>query len=135
MKARPREWLALNGFRAHRIVADQGFMEYAIVIQHRESWQSIGVLLDSKANLSSYCNEVARQLNMHYRAPPLPVDLRYAQMPQLPPTTPDGGLTSTPEENNFGTAPKANREEEMDREAHIQQFRQIAMNKHNIRLN
>jgi hypothetical protein len=33
MKARPREWLALKGFRAHRVVADQGYMEYAIVIQ------------------------------------------------------------------------------------------------------
>ena len=33
MKARPREWLALNGFRAFRIVADQGYVEYAIVIQ------------------------------------------------------------------------------------------------------
>ena len=33
MKARPREWIALKGFRANRIVTDQGFMEYVIVIQ------------------------------------------------------------------------------------------------------
>ena len=33
MRARPREWLALNGFRAHRVVADQGYVEYIIVIQ------------------------------------------------------------------------------------------------------
>jgi len=34
MRARPREWLALNGFRAFRVVADQGYVEYAIVIQY-----------------------------------------------------------------------------------------------------
>lgn len=129
MKARPREWLALYGFRASRIVADQGFVEYAIVIRHRNNWQNIGLILDSKANLSSYCNEVAKQLNMHYRAPPLPVDLRYAHISQLP-MSQEGG--ATPKDNNFDTAAPA---EEMDREAHIREFRQLALNKHNIRLN
>jgi small-conductance mechanosensitive channel len=33
MKARPREWRALNGFRANRIYADQNYMEFIIVIQ------------------------------------------------------------------------------------------------------
>lgn len=81
LKARPREWLSLNGFRAHSIVADKGYIEYAVVVQHREKWQFIGQLLDSRANLNSYCLEVAKQLNIHYRAPPLPVDLTYNQGP------------------------------------------------------
>ena len=34
MRARPREWLALNGFRASRVVADQGYVEYVIAIQY-----------------------------------------------------------------------------------------------------
>lgn len=75
MKARPREWRALNGFRANRVVANENYIEWLIVIQHREAWQQVGTVLDSKANLSSYCQEVARQLDMQYQAPRLPVDL------------------------------------------------------------
>jgi hypothetical protein len=82
LKARPREWLSLNGFRAHMIVADKGYIEYALVVQHREKWQNVGQLLDSKAHLQSYCLEVAKQLNVHYHAPPLPVDLKYS--PAIP---------------------------------------------------
>jgi small-conductance mechanosensitive channel len=33
MKARPREWRALNGFRANRVYANQNYVEYIIVIQ------------------------------------------------------------------------------------------------------
>ena len=33
IKARPREWLSLNGFRANRIVVEQAFIEYVIVVQ------------------------------------------------------------------------------------------------------
>jgi hypothetical protein len=33
LKARPREWLSLNGFRANRIGTEQGYIEYMIVIQ------------------------------------------------------------------------------------------------------
>jgi hypothetical protein len=51
-------------------------------VQHREKWQNVGQLLDSKANLQSYCLEVAKQLNVHYHAPPLPVDLKYS--PAIP---------------------------------------------------
>ena len=38
VKARPREWLALLGIRAGRVEADLGFVEYAVVLQHREAW-------------------------------------------------------------------------------------------------
>ena len=33
LKARPREWLALNGFRANRIFADKGYMEHLVIVQ------------------------------------------------------------------------------------------------------
>jgi hypothetical protein len=78
MKGRPREWLSLNGFRASKIVTDKGYVEYTLVVQHREKWQAIVALLDSKANLQSYCVAVAKQLDIHYHAPPLPVDLKYS---------------------------------------------------------
>lgn len=69
---------------------------------------------------------------MHYRAPPLPVDLRTVmadlnnQHPQmLPQTAGQPGMTSLESSENS--------EPEMDREAHVEKFRQIAMDKHNIR--
>ena len=75
VKDRPREWLCLIGFRSTRIEADLGYIEYVIVLQHRESWQSLGLLLQSKADLSSFCLELQKKLGMKYIAPPLPVNL------------------------------------------------------------
>jgi hypothetical protein len=43
--------------------------------KHREPWQNITSILESKAALTTYCLEVAKQLDMRYRSPPLPVDL------------------------------------------------------------
>lgn len=45
-------------------------------LKHRESWQNIGAILTSKADVTSFTLEVAKQLNMRYNAPPLPVSLR-----------------------------------------------------------
>ena len=38
VKARPREWLGLLAIRAGRVDAELGFVEYGVVIQHREAW-------------------------------------------------------------------------------------------------
>jgi hypothetical protein len=35
--ARPREWISMSGFRATRVEADLGFVEYIVVAQHRDS--------------------------------------------------------------------------------------------------
>lgn len=112
MKARPREWLALNGFRANRIYPEKGYVEYLVVVQHRDGWQSVGQVLDSKANLSSYCMEVTKQLGLTYQAPPLPVDLTYSKAVPAP----------------TDTVPEAK-----DDEAHLQGFRNI-VHQHNIRV-
>lgn len=45
------------------------------VVQHVESWQNIGVILESKARLSSFCLELQKQLGIRYSAPPMPIDL------------------------------------------------------------
>ncbi len=42
VKSRPREWVALIGFRATRVEVDFGYIEYRIISQHREAWQNIG---------------------------------------------------------------------------------------------
>ena len=76
LKARPREWLQLVGFRACNVTVDRGFIEYNIIALHRESWQSIASVVESRATLTSYCLEVAKQLEMRYMSPPLPVSLR-----------------------------------------------------------
>lgn len=101
VKERPREWLALNGFRATRVEHDQGFIEYIIALGHRSSWQDIGVILQSKADVASYCLELAKKLNMRYTAPPLPVNLSMAaqmnvdqKIGDLLPTTSSEGLPS-----------------------------------------
>ena len=78
IKARPREWIALSGFRATRVEADFGYVEYKIIAQHREKWQNIGAILQSKADLSSFILEVTKKLDMKYESPPMPVNLSAA---------------------------------------------------------
>jgi hypothetical protein len=62
-------------FRANRIEADLGFTEYSIVLNHRESLQNIGPVLDSRPTIHCYCLELAKILDMRYISPPLPIDL------------------------------------------------------------
>jgi hypothetical protein len=84
VRNRPREWLGLTGFRCARIEADQGFIEYSIVLQHRESWQNIVPVLNSKHTVHCFCLELAKKLDMRYRSPALPVDLKMVGQ-KLPP--------------------------------------------------
>ena len=41
----------------------------------REAWQNINAILDSKAQVASFCLELSKKLEMKYTSPPLPVDL------------------------------------------------------------
>ena len=75
VKARPREWLSCQAIQATRVEADLGFIAYVVILQHRDSWQHVGGILESKAAVVSFCLEVQKQLGMRYRAPPTPVDL------------------------------------------------------------
>jgi hypothetical protein len=80
--SRPREWSGLLGFRVSRIEANLGFIEYTGVFRHREGWQNILPILNSRNTMHCYCLELAKKLDMRYKQPPLPVDLR---MPSVPP--------------------------------------------------
>jgi hypothetical protein len=75
VRDRPREWLCLSGFRATSVETDLGYIKYVVVLQHRESWSSVTEILQSKADVSSFCLELQKQLEMRYHAPALPVDL------------------------------------------------------------
>jgi len=54
---------------------EQGFVEYKIIMQHRESWQQIGALLTSKADVQLYAYELGIEMEMSFESPPLPVIL------------------------------------------------------------
>lgn len=58
-----------------------GFVEYVIVVQHRESWQQLVPLLVSRAQLSAFCLELSKKLDLRYQSPPLPVDLSLHSRP------------------------------------------------------
>jgi hypothetical protein len=81
VRERPREWLCLSGFRATRVETDLGYIEYVVVLQHRESWNMVTDILQSKADVSSFCLELQKQLEMRYHAPALPVDLAMNMTP------------------------------------------------------
>ncbi len=72
---RSREWVQLCTFRSIKVEADQGYIEYEILAQHVESWQMIGRVLKSKADLSSFCLEVMKQMDMRYISPSMPVNI------------------------------------------------------------
>ena len=75
VKARPREWLNCSAIRSTRVEADFGYIEYVVCLHHRDSWQHIGGILESKAAVMSFCLEVQKKLGMRYTAPSTPVDL------------------------------------------------------------
>jgi hypothetical protein len=95
IKARPREWLKFNCFRSGRVEVDHGFLEYYVSATHREGWQHVSALLQSKSDLVSFTLELQKRMGMRYRPPPLPVDLSMVSRdPQK--TTADGQASSAP---------------------------------------
>ena len=45
IKERPREWIRINGFRCTRVETEQQYMEYLLIVQHREvclMWKAKG---------------------------------------------------------------------------------------------
>lgn len=88
LKDRPREWLCFGAFRPTEVAVEKGYVNYMTVAQHRNSWQDIGGVLTSKAELMTYELEVAKKLGMKYVSPPLPVDLTVLQSGQPGELTP-----------------------------------------------
>ncbi|CAB9496802.1 Mechanosensitive ion channel protein [Seminavis robusta] len=107
LKDRPREWLTFAGFRPSRVEVEKGYIAYTVIAQHRSSWQQVGAIIESKANLTTYCLEVSKQLEMRYRSPPLPVDLTIKddglampllggdEIPGIPPASSGDSVAST----------------------------------------
>ncbi len=75
VRDRPREWATMLSFRVDSIEANQGYIEYRIAVRHRESWQNIVPILNSSNTIHAFCLEIAKELDMRYISPALPVDL------------------------------------------------------------
>ena len=125
LKVRPREWLALNGFRVKRIHTEKASMEVQILLQHRDPWQNIGQISDSKANLISYCHEVQKKLGMQYHSPPVPLQVLNENALGL--------FNASTSLDNSLKEPTDSSDETID-DVQFQQFRTMAMKKYNIRV-
>jgi hypothetical protein len=75
VRSKPREWLRPVAFRMKRMAAEQGYMEYFVLLQHRESWQQVGALNDSLSDVQQFSFELSSELAMDYQSPPLPITL------------------------------------------------------------
>lgn len=93
LKNRPREWLSYLDFRALRVEANEGFIEYMVAVQHRQSWANWGTIMLSKAHLIHFSLELSKKLNIWYKTPPLPVNLSVSGHP------PDLSMPSVGDDN------------------------------------
>jgi hypothetical protein len=57
------------------VQADEGYVEYLVILEHVDTWQNLDGLLHSRGQIKSFCHELSKQLEMRYVSPPLPVDL------------------------------------------------------------
>jgi len=72
---RPREWAKLLRITNLNVQADQGYVEYMVVLQHVNNWQHLESIQTSRSHAKFFCHELSKQLGMRYKSPPLPVDL------------------------------------------------------------
>ncbi len=75
IKDRPREWIKVVSLRCIRVETELQFLEYVLIVQHRESWQSFATIQVSKSDIYVHALQLQRDLNMYYTAPKLPVEL------------------------------------------------------------
>ena len=89
VKARPTQFSSLLGFRATAIQAELGWIEYCVVLMHREGWQNKAAILTSKAVIQQFCLELQKKLGIGYTSPHRPVDLTFSKpdVKKLPPPT------------------------------------------------
>jgi hypothetical protein len=95
---RPREWIRINGFRCTRVETEQQYMEYQLIVQHREvrpakepqmpsfftwcthryfcqSWQSFSTIQDSKGYVLIHSMKIQKEMGMQYIAPKVPIEM------------------------------------------------------------
>ena len=75
VRNRPREWVALKSFRAVSVNAQLGFIEYIVILNHRESWACWSQVRTSQSDLMGFGVELAKKLDIVYKQPTLPINL------------------------------------------------------------
>jgi hypothetical protein len=75
IKDRPREWIKVASLRCIRVETEIQFLEYVLIVQHRESWKNFATMQVSKSDIYVRALQLQRDLNMYYTAPKLPVEL------------------------------------------------------------
>jgi hypothetical protein len=73
----------MTAFRPTTIEIDRAYVEYMIALQHRNRWQDIGPILQSKADIASFSLELSKKLDMRYIAPALPVNMSLNEKTQM----------------------------------------------------
>jgi hypothetical protein len=73
---RPREWIKVNAFRCARVETDLQYIEYILILQHRESWQNFAAVQDSQSDVFMFALDLQKKLKMKYTAPRMPVDIQ-----------------------------------------------------------
>lgn len=76
VEARPRDWTKLWCLRALDVKADEGYVEYMVCVESRDNWQDVFHLWHIRGVIKAFCHELAKQLEMRYISPPMPVDIR-----------------------------------------------------------
>jgi hypothetical protein len=66
VKSKPRQWLKPIAFRMNTYEVDgSGCLEYEFTLQHRESWQQIGAIKDSKSDIRKFCFDLKESLGIN----------------------------------------------------------------------
>lgn len=76
VKERPRQWIKVIDFRSSRVDPDRCIVEYRLILQHRERWQNVCAILESRGEIFNYAAELAKELRMNYTVPRIPVDIQ-----------------------------------------------------------
>jgi len=76
IKSRPREWIKLVSLRCTHFETDLQYLKFALIVQHRESWQSYPLIQVSKSDVYIHALHLQKELKMNYTAPELPVHLK-----------------------------------------------------------
>ena len=75
VKDRPRSWTKIVSMRCDSIAVDQNYIQYVLIIQHREKWQAFGQIVSDRGQIFIFCLHLMKKLGMNYEAPKMPIEL------------------------------------------------------------
>jgi len=65
IKSKPREWVKPISFRMNEMAGrHSSYVEFLLRLQHRESWQQIEAIEDSRSDLRKFCFNLQKRLGM-----------------------------------------------------------------------